>query len=90
MPLKGVEGSRSFIQIRLSGDALERVFWGSDGGSVCLFLYFLRYSHMELCWWSAGPASCAASCVTIQSNLSCFLVFRNSSRASCACLSLSR
>jgi len=45
---------------------------------------------MELCRWSAGPTSWATSCVTVESNLSCFLVFRTLSRASCASLSLSR
>jgi len=35
-----------------------------------------------------GPTSWAAPCVKVESNLSCFLVFRSWSRASCACLSL--
>jgi len=77
------------FQIRLSEDALERVFWGNEE-VVCLFLCFLRRSHIELCWWSAGPTSWAASCVTVESNLYLFSVFRDLSRASCAYLSLSR
>jgi len=44
---------------------------------------------MDLCRWSAGPTSWAASCVTLESNLSCFLSFRTLSRTSCASLSLS-
>jgi len=45
---------------------------------------------MDLCRCSAGLTSWATSCVTAESNLSCFLVFRTLSRASCASLSLSR
>jgi len=45
---------------------------------------------MELCRWSAGPTSWATSCVTVESNLSCFLIFRTLSRVSCASSSLSR
>jgi len=45
---------------------------------------------MDLCRWSAGPTSWATSCMTVESNLSCFLSFRALSRASCASLSLSR
>jgi len=52
------------IQIRLSGEALERVVEGSEE-VVWLFLYFLRYSHMELCSWSAGPTSWATSCMYV-------------------------
>ena len=89
MPVEGVEGRGSFHPDSFSGDALERVVWGSEE-VVWLFLYFLRYSHIELCRWAAGPISWATSCVTVASNLSYFLVFRTLSRASCAFLSLSR
>jgi len=45
---------------------------------------------MDLCRWSAGPTLWATSCVTVESNLSCFLSFPALSRASCVSLSLSR
>jgi len=45
---------------------------------------------MDLCRWSARLTSWDTSCVTVKSNLSCFLIFRTLSRASCASLSLSR
>ena len=51
---------------------------------------FLKVVPIELCTWSAGPTSWATSWVMVESNLSCFLVFRNLSRASCTSLSLSR
>jgi len=41
VPVKGLRVAGPFVQIRLSGDALERVFWGSEE-VVWLFLYFLR------------------------------------------------
>jgi len=56
---------------------------------VVIFVFFKDF-HMELCRWSAGPTSWANSCVMVESNLSCFSIFRTLSRASCASLSLSR
>jgi len=32
-----------------------------------ILLYFLRYFHIEFCWWSAAPASWAVSCLTVAS-----------------------
>ena len=46
--LRGLRVGGPFIQICLSGDALEHVSWGSEE-VVWLFLRFLRYSHIELC-----------------------------------------
>jgi len=53
---------------------------------VVIFVFFKDF-HMELCRWSAGPTSWANSCVMVESNLSCFSIFRTLSRASCASLS---
>ena len=39
--LRGLRVGGPFIQIHLSGDALEHVFWGSEE-VVWLFLYFLK------------------------------------------------
>jgi len=39
--LRGLRVGGPFIQIRLSGDALERVVWGSEE-VVWLFWYFVR------------------------------------------------
>jgi len=73
VPVKGVAGSRSFHPGSFVWRC-KRVFWGSEE-VVWLFLYFLRVSHIEVCWWSVGPTSWAASCVMVESSLPRFLLF---------------
>jgi len=83
--VEGVEGRGSFHP----DSFVWRCIRTCRLGGVVIFV-FLRYSHIELFRWSVGPTSWATSCVTVESNLSFFLVFRTLSRASCASLSSSR
>ena len=53
MPVEGVEGRGPFIQIRLSGDALDRVVWGSEEMEwLFLFVWALKTqpNHWTTLW----------------------------------------